>query len=71
MDSWILIDKKIPAYGFPCVFADKAACLYFILQYSLCLLSAGDIDSDSDDSDEIRCRAFQRLCNGERAGKKS
>ena len=32
MDSWIhLLTKKIPAYGFPCVFADKAACLYFIL----------------------------------------
>ena len=34
MDSWIhLLTKKIPAYGFPCVFADKAACLYFIFLY--------------------------------------
>ena len=36
MDSWIhLLTKKIPAYGFPCVFADKAACLYFILLFSI------------------------------------
>ena len=35
MDSWIhLLTKKIPAYGFPCVFADKAACLYFIFVMS-------------------------------------
>ena len=43
MDSWIhLLTKKIPAYGFPCVFADKAACLYFILKHVLL--------TDSDDA---------------------